>query len=64
MLERIKNNQVFGFEEYKSMLNLQCGVDQALTDNERLSAAPQQASDREYNDYLIELHALAIDDWS
>ncbi|CCO35022.1 putative exocyst complex component sec8 [Rhizoctonia solani AG-1 IB] len=64
MLERIRNDQVFGFEEYKSMLNLQCGVDQALADNVRLSGAPQQASDREYNDYLIELHALAIDDWS
>jgi exocyst complex component 4 len=64
MLERIRNNQAFGFEEYKSMLNLQCGVDQALADNDRLSGASQQASDREYNDYLIELHALAIDDWS
>ncbi|CAE6446216.1 unnamed protein product [Rhizoctonia solani] len=64
MLERIRNNQVFGFEEYKSMLNLQCGVDQALADNVRLSGAPQQTSDREYNDYLIELHALAIDDWN
>lgn len=46
------------------MLNLQCGVDQALTDNVGLSGAQQQASDREYNDYLIELHALAIDHWS
>ncbi|CUA68294.1 putative exocyst complex component sec8 [Neurospora crassa OR74A] [Rhizoctonia solani] len=64
MLERIRNNQVFGFEEYKSMLNLQCGVDQALADNVRLSGLPHQTSDREYNDYLIELHALAIDDWS
>ncbi|KAF8737357.1 Sec8 exocyst complex component specific domain, partial [Rhizoctonia solani] len=64
MLERIRNDQVFGFEEYKSMLNLQCGVDQALADNVRLSGAPQQTSDREFNDYLIELHALAIDDWN
>ncbi|KAL5639427.1 hypothetical protein ACGC1H_006810 [Rhizoctonia solani] len=64
MLERIRNNQVFGFEEYRSMLNLQCGVDQALADHARLSGAPHQTSDREYNDYLIELHAHAINDWS
>jgi exocyst complex component 4 len=64
MLDHIRNNQVFGFEEYKSMLNLQCGVDQELADNNQLSTAAAQASDREYNDYLIELHALAIDDWS
>ncbi|KAG9118766.1 hypothetical protein FRC07_006557 [Ceratobasidium sp. 392] len=63
MLEHIKDRQMFGFEEYKSMLNLQCGVDQALADNQ-LSTAASQASVREYNDYLIELHALAIDDWS
>ncbi|KAF8595459.1 hypothetical protein BDV93DRAFT_528628, partial [Ceratobasidium sp. AG-I] len=64
MLEHIRNNQVFGFEEYKSMLNLQCGVDQAQADSGRLSGTQLQASDREYNDYLIELHALAIDDWA
>ncbi|KAG8787622.1 hypothetical protein FRC12_015415 [Ceratobasidium sp. 428] len=64
MLEHIKDRQMFGFEEYKSMLNLQCGVDQALADNNQLTAAASQASVREYNDYLIELHALAIDDWS
>ncbi|QRV97223.1 exocyst complex component Sec8 [Ceratobasidium sp. AG-Ba] len=64
MLEHIKDKQSFGFEEYKSMLNLQCGVDQALAESNQLSAAASQASVREYNDYLIELHALAIDDWS
>ncbi|KAG9089978.1 hypothetical protein FRC06_001261 [Ceratobasidium sp. 370] len=64
MLEHIKDKQTFGFEEYKSMLNLQCGVDQAMVDNNQLGAAASQASVREYNDYLIELHALAIDDWS
>ncbi|KAJ1301826.1 hypothetical protein OPQ81_009054 [Rhizoctonia solani] len=52
MLERIRNNQVFGFEEYKSMLNLQCGVDQALADNVRLSGAAQQTSDRERSSFL------------
>ncbi|KAG8745910.1 hypothetical protein FRC10_006714 [Ceratobasidium sp. 414] len=62
MLEHIKDRQTFGFEEYKSMLNLQCGVDQAMADNNQL--ATSQASVREYNDYLIELHALAIEDWS
>lgn len=64
MLEHIKDKQNFGFEEYKSMLNLQCGVDQALAESNQLGAAVSQASVREYNDYLIELHALAIDDWS
>ncbi|KAG9093587.1 hypothetical protein FS749_014144 [Ceratobasidium sp. UAMH 11750] len=64
MLEHIKDKQMFGFEEYKSMLNLQCGMDQAMADNNQPGAAASQASVREYNDYLIELHALAIDDWS
>lgn len=64
MLEHIRSNQVFGFEECKSMLNLQCGVDQAQADSGRLSGTQLLASDREYNEYLIELHALAIDDWT
>lgn len=39
------------------MLNFQCGVDQAL--GERGAA---EATDRNYNSYLMELHALAIED--
>lgn len=57
MLSLIKQKPLFSFEEYKSMLNFQCGVDQALGDK----GAPQ-ATDKDYNMYLIELHALAIGD--
>jgi len=39
------------------MLNFQCGVDQALGDR-----GAAQATDKNYNMYLIELHALAIGD--
>ena len=39
------------------MLNFQCGVDQALGDK-----GASQATDKNYNMYLIELHALAIGD--
>lgn len=39
------------------MLNFQCGVDQALGDK-----GASQATDKDYNMYLIELHALAIGD--
>jgi exocyst complex component 4 len=57
MLSLIKQKPLFSFEEYKSMLNFQCGVDQALGDK-----GAQQATDKNYNMYLIELHALAIGD--
>ena len=39
------------------MLNFQSGVDQALGDK-----GASQATDKNYNMYLIELHALAIGD--
>ena len=57
MLSHIKQKPLFSFEEYKSMLNFQCGVDQALGDR-----GAAQATDKNYNMYLIELHALAIGD--
>jgi exocyst complex component 4 len=57
MLSLIKQKPLFSFEEYKSMLNFQCGVDQALGDK-----GASQATDKNYNMYLIELHALAIGD--
>ena len=54
MLEKVQEKSMFSFEEYRSMLNLQCGVDQNLGD--------RAAGDADYNIYLMELHALAIDD--
>lgn len=57
MLSLIKQKPLFSFEEYRSMLNFQCGVDQALGDK-----GASQATDKDYNMYLIELHALAIGD--
>jgi len=72
MLERAKNGPPqFSFDDYKAMLTLQCGVEQ-LKENAR-SAAPapdsarssmtENADRRAYNEYLIDLHALAIEDW-
>ncbi|KZT53789.1 hypothetical protein CALCODRAFT_439643 [Calocera cornea HHB12733] len=72
MLERAKNGpRQFSFDEYKAMLTLQCGVEQ-LKENGR-SAGPgpdsarssmaENADRRAYNEYLIDLHALAIEDW-
>ena len=57
MLSLIKQKPLFSFEEYKSMLNFRCGVDQALGEK-----GASQATDKDYNMYLIELHALAIGD--
>jgi len=57
MLKSIKAKPQFTFEEYRSMLNFQCGVDQSLGE-----AGAAQATDRDYNMYLIELHSLAIGD--
>ncbi|PVF94506.1 hypothetical protein CPB86DRAFT_833230 [Serendipita vermifera] len=57
MLASIKKKPQFTLEEYKSMLNFQCGVDQALGEN-----GASNATDRNYHAYLTELHALAIED--
>lgn len=55
MLESAKRRQLFSFEEYKSMLCLQCGVDQTLGES--------ALTDKELNMYLIDLHGLVVDDW-
>lgn len=55
MLESARRRQLFSFEEYKSMLCLQCGVDQTLGES--------ALTDKELNMYLIELHGLVVDDW-
>lgn len=57
MLGRIRERQLFTFDEYRIMLGFQCGVNPAEGD---VSAA--NATDRKYNMYVIELHGLVIDD--
>ncbi len=49
MLDGIRKKQVFRFEEYQTMLHLQCGVDQG------------QAIDRNYSMYLIDLQCLDME---
>jgi len=57
MLKGVKKKPQFTFDEYRSMLNFQCGVDQSLGD-----AGALQAKDKEYSSYLIQLHELAVGD--
>ncbi|KAH7930548.1 exocyst complex component sec8 [Leucogyrophana mollusca] len=56
LLETIRQNQVYTFDEYKIMLNLQCGVDHTQGE-----AAAAQAVDRNYSMYTIELHGLELE---
>ncbi|KAL4241814.1 Exocyst complex component Sec8 [Abortiporus biennis] len=56
MLEKIRDKQEYTFDEYKTMLDLQCGVDTT-----RSEAAAAQASDRNYNMYVIELHGMELE---
>jgi len=72
MLEDAKNGPpLFSFDEYKSMLTLQCGVEQLRENNppngpgteSARSSMTENADRRAYNEYLIDLHALAIEDW-
>lgn len=55
MLESASKRQYFSFDEYKSMLCLQCGVDQTLGE--------AAMTDSNLNMHLIELHGLVVDDW-
>ena len=52
MLDGIRQNQSFSFDEYQAMLNLQCGVDDSGT---------QKAVDRNFSVYVIELHGLELE---
>ncbi|KIJ68218.1 hypothetical protein HYDPIDRAFT_106370 [Hydnomerulius pinastri MD-312] len=56
LLDSVRNNKSFSFDEYKVMLNLQCGVDQSLGE-----AAAAKAADRNYGMYTIELHELELE---
>ncbi|KAJ7225698.1 exocyst complex component sec8 [Mycena pura] len=53
MLDGIRQKQEFSFDDYRVMLNLQCGV---VEGNE----GPKVA-DRNYNMYLIDLHGLEME---
>ncbi|KAJ9123257.1 hypothetical protein QFC22_001453 [Naganishia vaughanmartiniae] len=75
MLEELQSRKPeFSFDEYNHMLNLQCKVDPKASN--RFSGSFQMDSsghsssrsavdaDRTlYNDFLIDLHSLAINDW-
>jgi exocyst complex component 4 len=56
MLDGIRQKQVFSFDEYKVMLNLQCGVNQADGDE-----GVARAIDRNYSMYVIDLHGLELE---
>ncbi|KAG1757763.1 Sec8 exocyst complex component-specific domain-containing protein [Suillus lakei] len=56
LLDSIRQNQNFTFDEYKTILNLQCGVDQSIGE-----AGVARAADRNYSMYLIDLHGLELE---
>jgi len=56
LLNTIRTNKTFSFDECKVILNLQCGVDQSLGDS-----AASRAADRNYGMYSIELHGLELE---
>lgn len=57
LLDAIREKQEFAFEEYKAILDLQCGVDPTAQGEK----AASQASDRNYSMYIIELHGLEME---
>jgi exocyst complex component 4 len=52
VLETVRRKQIFSFDEYRSILKLQCGVDQTEGD--------AQAKDKTYSTYAIDLHRLEL----
>ena len=55
MLDGIRQKQYFSFDEYQVMLDLQCGV------NSTSERGAQQATDRNYSMYVIDLHGLEME---
>jgi exocyst complex component 4 len=53
MLDSIREKQLFSFDEYKTMLDIQCGVSQGQ--------GAAQATDRNYSMYVIDLHGLELE---
>ncbi|KAI6047781.1 exocyst complex component sec8 [Pisolithus marmoratus] len=56
LLDSVRSKNVFSFDEYKVMLDLQCGVDANLGD-----AAAAKATDPNHGLYVIELHGLELE---
>ncbi|KAG6860246.1 hypothetical protein C0995_013739 [Termitomyces sp. Mi166 len=56
MVNRVREKALFTFEEYQTMLNLQCGVNPA-----DVEAGAAKATDRNYSMYMIELHGLELE---
>lgn len=56
LLDAIRIKQEFSFDEYKTILDLQCGVDPTQGEN-----GANQATDRGYSMYVIELHGLELE---
>ncbi|KAJ7275219.1 Sec8 exocyst complex component-specific domain-containing protein [Mycena haematopus] len=57
MLDGIRKKQIFTFDEYQTMLNLQCKV----TGDEN---GPKGATDRNFSMYVIDLHGLEMESGS
>ncbi|KAH9948198.1 Sec8 exocyst complex component-specific domain-containing protein [Amylocystis lapponica] len=58
MLDSIRQKQEFTFDEYKTMLDLQCGVDPTQKDG------ATGTTDRSYSMYVIDLHGLELENSS
>lgn len=56
MLDGIRKRPSFSFDEYQTMLSLQCGVDPAKGNDGDVNAV-----DRNYSLYVIDLHGLEMD---
>ncbi|KAG1768897.1 hypothetical protein EV702DRAFT_712292 [Suillus placidus] len=54
LLDSIRQHQNFTFDEYKTILNLQCGVDQSIGE-----AGVAKATDHNYSMYRLELESSA-----
>jgi exocyst complex component 4 len=65
MLDMIRSGAIsYDFEDYKSLLNLMCGIDQSSKDDLADTTAPASGGDRSrrmYNEYLIDLFALDVE---
>ncbi|KZT30767.1 hypothetical protein NEOLEDRAFT_1159877 [Neolentinus lepideus HHB14362 ss-1] len=59
MLNSVRQKQSYSFDEYKTMLGLQCGVDPSMGE-----AGVAKATDRNYSMYVIDLHGLELENSS
>ena len=55
MLNGAREKHLFNFDEYKTMLNFQCGVDPSD------SGTASKAIDHDYSSYIVELQGLKMD---